>query len=68
MDRLSVFLAAGFGFPAAPDAVLEVQGVQFFGTCDIDSDGRSDLVVRRRVDTGQAGERTFVYYTREEAP
>ncbi len=68
VDRIAVFLAAGFGFPEQPDATIAVEGVQSFGTRDIDGDGRSDIVVRRRTRMDGESERIFVYFTREDVP
>ena len=45
-DRLSIYIAAGFGYPAQPSTTLNIQPEAQFSVADINGDGRSDIVIR----------------------
>ena len=65
--RLSVYLAAGFGFPARPDATVEVLERAHAGVSDVNGDGKSDIVLRWvELVEGERVERGKVYFARED--
>ncbi|GMV91368.1 MAG: hypothetical protein AMXMBFR82_11460 [Candidatus Hydrogenedentota bacterium] len=67
--RLSVYLMTDSGLSGKPYATVDSTEITDFGVCDLDGDGRSDLVVG--VCDSEAGDEIFrsvVYLTRDNAP
>ena len=74
-NRLSIYIAAGFGYPARPSTTLKLQPEAQFSVADINGDGRSDIVIRwfdtaaSHVSTSDlfgGKEHTLVYFSEEE--
>lgn len=63
-ERIAVYLATGDTFQSEPEAMLPMSPEALFGASDIDSDGRSDVILENYPKPGQ----TRVYFSREGKP
>ncbi|MCX5758458.1 MAG: VCBS repeat-containing protein, partial [Candidatus Hydrogenedentes bacterium] len=76
IDRLAIYLSGSSGFGTVADATIAVEPNARFAACDVDGDGRSDVVVfptpgADRESTGRVGEKkrmAQVWFSRETTP
>jgi hypothetical protein len=79
VDRLAIYIAAGFGYATRPSTTLSLPASAKFSVADINGDGRSDIVLQWYESTNvsgvsaagsgsmEANAQTLVYYS-EESP
>ncbi|MCL4691115.1 MAG: hypothetical protein KJ060_01180, partial [Candidatus Hydrogenedentes bacterium] len=67
--RLSVYLMTDSGLVGKPYATVDATEITDFGVCDLDGDGRSDVVVEvNDSSTDDESPRHVMYLTRDSAP